>query len=701
MSVFNQSRSRVIRLIFLLVFLIIVGQLVNLQILSGKYGPMAMDNAVYPKIVYPERGIIYDRKGRAVLNNAIMYDLMVTPAEVKNIDTMAFCRMMEIDTADFRKRVNDARFKNTGVRPSIFQSLLTPQMQARFEEDSWRYPGFAMVERPVRVYPFNVAAHILGYINEVDEKDIKRSNNFYRLGDYIGKNGLEATYERVLMGQRGVQYMIKDNRNRLVGSYEKGAFDTAAIAGRSLRTSLDVELQQLAEQLLTDKVGAVVAIDPKTGGILCMASGPTYDPNQLTGPEKVSNYGKLALDVAGPLLNRAIQGRYEPGSTFKPLGGLIALDEGVITPSWGYPCPGRYYGCGSGKPACTHSGGGHAANLRLAIANSCNSYFTHVYRLAVDNPRYGNVKNGYMKWREYMNAFGLGVKLGVDLPSENSGFVPDTAVYNKEYRGAWNSCTNLTLGIGQDKMGATPLQLANAMCIIANRGFYYTPHLVEKIDEETEADSVFVKRYRQRHDVLTHVSDTTYQAIINGMHDVVTMGTARIARIDGIDVCAKTGTAENYTVLDGRRIKLENNSVFVCFAPKENPKIAIAVIVQNAGYGGTWAGPISRILMEKYLIDTLNARSKADLERISKTNKMPSYLKRLQFKTDSIRAQDWLRITKDSTRLKKFLRGPQAPKPQDQEKDKEKRTTVTQHIALLAPDRKSLRQPFEKPSPAA
>ncbi|WP_051268008.1 penicillin-binding protein 2 [Terrimonas ferruginea] len=701
MSVFNQSRSRVIRLIFLLVFLIIVGQLVNLQILSGKYGPMAMDNAVYPKIVYPERGIIYDRKGRAVLNNAIMYDLMVTPAEVKNIDTMAFCRMMEIDTADFRKRVNDARFKNTGVRPSIFQSLLTPQMQARFEEDSWRYPGFAMVERPVRVYPFNVAAHILGYINEVDEKDIKRSNNFYRLGDYIGKNGLEATYERVLMGQRGVQYMIKDNRNRLVGSYEKGAFDTAAIAGRSLRTSLDVELQQLAEQLLTDKVGAVVAIDPKTGGILCMASGPTYDPNQLTGPEKVSNYGKLALDVAGPLLNRAIQGRYEPGSTFKPLGGLIALDEGVITPSWGYPCPGRYYGCGSGKPACTHSGGGHAANLRLAIANSCNSYFTHVYRLAVDNPRYGNVKNGYMKWREYMNAFGLGVKLGVDLPSENSGFVPDTAVYNKEYRGAWNSCTNLTLGIGQDKMGATPLQLANAMCIIANRGFYYTPHLVEKIDEETEADSVFVKKYRQRHDVLTHVSDTTYQAIINGMHDVVTMGTARIARIDGIDVCAKTGTAENYTVLDGRRIKLENNSVFVCFAPKENPKIAIAVIVQNAGYGGTWAGPISRILMEKYLIDTLNARSKADLERISKTNKMPSYLKRLQFKTDSIRAQDWLRITKDSTRLKKFLRGPQAPKPQNQDKDKEKRTTVTQHIALLAPDRKSLRQPFEKPSPAA
>ena len=464
MSVFNQSRSRIIRLIFLAAFLIIIAQLFNLQVVSGKYSKLAMDNAVFPKIVYPERGIIFDRKGKAILNNAIMFDLMVTPAEVRNFDTTSFCRLMEIDTAEFNKRIRDIIFKNKAVRPSVFQAVLTPQMQARFEENSWRFPGFALVERPIRVYPYNVAAQMLGYINEVSATDIEKSQDFYRMGDYIGKNGLEASYENVLMGQRGVQYLIKDNHNRLVGSYEKGIFDTAAIAGRGLRTYLDIDLQIMAERMMKDKVGAVVAIEPKTGGILAMASGPVFNPNDLTGPEKNKNYSRLVLDVAGPLLNRAIQGRYEPGSTFKPLGALVALDEGLISPYYGYPCYGRYTACGSGKPACTHTGGGHAANLRLAIANSCNSYFTQLYRMAVDNRKYRNVRDGYMRWKEYLNAFGLGTKLGVDLPSEDRGFIPDTSVYNKEYRGSWSSCTNLTLGIGQDKMGASlcnwPMQCA-------------------------------------------------------------------------------------------------------------------------------------------------------------------------------------------------------------------------------------------------
>ncbi len=698
MPVFNQSRSRIIRLIFLLVFVIIIGQLVNLQILSGKYGPMAMDNAVYPKIVYPERGIIYDRKGKAILNNSIMYDLMVTPIEVKNIDTMAFCAMMEIDTADFNKRIVEAVIKNTRVRPSIFQSLLTPQMQARFEENSWRFPGFAMVERPVRVYPYNIASHILGYINEVDAKDIERSDNFYRLGDYIGKSGLEASYEKVLMGQRGVQYMIKDNRNRLVGRYENGIFDTAAIAGRGLRTYLDVELQELAEKLMSNKVGAVVAIDPKTGGILAMTSGPNFNPNELTGPDKTKNYGRLVLDVAGPLLNRAIKGQYPPGSTFKPIGGLVALDEGLITPSFGYPCPGVYVGCNSGKPKCTHAGGGHAANLRLAIANSCNSYFTHMYRLAADNPKYRNAKVGYMKWKEYMNHFGLGVRLGIDLPSEDRGNIPDTSVYNKEYRGSWNSCTNLTLGIGQDKMTATPLQLANAMCIIANKGYYYTPHFVERIDDEAEADSIFVSRYRKKHEVLTHISDSAYKATIEGMADVVKIGTARVATIPGIEVCAKTGTAQNSRVIDGKRLELPHNSMFVCFAPKNDPKICIAVAVENAGYGATWAGPIARMLIEKYLLDSLLPKSKADLERISSTNKMPTYLKRLQFIADSTRAVEWAKMTKDSSRLKKFLKN-QGPSRPDTLPKKEKEPTPSHRVAATAPDRKYFRKALTPPYP--
>jgi penicillin-binding protein 2 len=440
----------------------------------------------------------------------------------------------------------------------------------------------------------------------------------------------------------------------LVGQYEGGIFDTAATPGRALKTYIDVELQQLAEQLMTNKVGGLVAIDPKTGGILAMVSGPNFDPNDLTGPDKSKNYSRMSLDVTGPMLNRAINGLYEPGSTFKPIGGLVALDEGLITPAYSYPCGGRYMGCGSGKPACTHSGGGHSSSLRAAIAYSCNSYFTHLYRLAADNPKYGNPKIGYLKWREYMNKFGLGVKLGVDLPSENKGNIPDTSVYNKENAGRWNSCTNLTLGIGQDKMQATPLQLANAMCIIANKGYYYTPHFVEKIENETEEDTAMMNKFREKHNVLTHIDDSSFRTVIEGMNDVVKFGTARIAQIPGIEVCAKTGTAETYTVLDNRRIKLPNNSMFVCFAPKDNPRIAIAVCVQNAGFGATWGGPIARILIEKYLNDTIQKKSVADVERISKANLMPAYFKRLQYKTDSLRAVEWFQKTKDSTYLERF-----------------------------------------------
>lgn len=665
MSVFNQSRSRIIRILFLITFLVIIIQLFYLQIIEGKHRQLAaMDNAIFAKVDYPERGIIFDRKGKAILNNTIIYDLVVTPSEIRGIDTLDFCRLMGISIEEFKQRVLDAKFKNSAVRPSVFKGLLTPEIQARFEENSWKYPGFNLVERPLRIYPFNAASHILGYIREVDATDIERSGNFYRLGDYIGKTGLESYYEDVLMGIRGVKYLIKDNKNRLVGSYENGAFDTASIAGRGLKTYLDIELQQLAEKLMTNKVGGLVAIDPQTGGILAMVSGPNYNPNDLTGPDGSKNYSKLVLDVASPMLNRAISGKYEPGSSFKPLGALVALDEGVITPSYGFPCFGRYTLCGHGKPACTHSGGGHAANLRLSIANSCNAYYAHVYRLTVDNPKYKNVKLGYLKWREYMNAFGLGVRLGVDLPSESSGNIPDTSVYNKENNGRWTSCTNLTLGIGQDKMQTTPLQMANAMCIIANRGYYYTPHFVNKIDGETDDDSTLMNQFRVRHNVLTHISDTAFNAVIEGMNDVVKFGTARVAQIPGINVCAKTGTSENYTILDGRRIKLPNNSMFVCFAPKENPKIAIAVFVQNAGFGSTWAGPISRILIEKYLNDTLMKKSEADLDRISKANLIPVYFKRLQYKEDSIRAYKWFKTTKDSSYIKKYLRASlNNPKP--------------------------------------
>ncbi len=666
MAVYNQSRSNTIRLIVIITFVVIALQLFYLQIVDRRYEQLAMDNAVYPKVIYPERGIIYDRNGKAILNNTIIFDLMVTPAETKGIDTLDFCRLMNMETSEFRKRMVDAILKNTSVRPSVFKAMLTKELQARFEENSWRFPGFNLVERPLRTYPYHAAAHILGYIREADKRDIERSNNFYRQGDYIGKTGLEAYYESVLMGQRGVQYMIKDNKNRLVGTYEGGEYDTAAVAGRSLRTHIDIELQQLAEALMNNKVGGLVAIDPKTGGILSMVSGPNYDPNDLSGPDGSKNFSRMQLDVSGPMLNRAIAGRYEPGSTYKPLGALIALNEKVVSASYGYPCGGRYTLCGHGKPECTHAGGGHAANVRLAIANSCNAYFAHIYRLTVDNPRYKNVYDGYLHWREYMNAFGLGVRLGVDLPNENTGGIPDTVVYNRENAGRWTSCTNLTLGIGQDKMQTTPLQMANAMCVIANKGYYYTPHFVKGIEGEGDDDEVLLNRFQQKHDVLTNIPDIVFNEVIEGMSDVVKVGTARGAQIEGVEVCAKTGTAENYTILDRRRIKLPDNSMFVCFAPKENPKIAIAVFVQNAGFGATWAAPIARMMMEKYLLDTLTAKSKIDSARIASTNLMPSYFKRLQYKEDSIRAFKWFQVTKDSMYIDRFslqepARGPRSP----------------------------------------
>jgi penicillin-binding protein 2 len=699
MPVFNQSRSWIIRLIFLLAFFIIAARLFYLQIISSEFDVLARNNAVFAKIVYPERGIIYDRKGKPILNNTRMYDLVVTPVEVKNFDTASFCRLMNIDTAQFNKKMVGVIIKNGGSRvlAGTFEDLLPPDLQARFEENSWRFPGFSLVERPVRTYPYNVAAQILGYISEVDKADIERSGNFYRQGDYIGKNGLESTYEKVLMGQRGVQFLIKDNHGRLVGSYKDGLLDTSAIAGRGLRTYVDIELQELAERLMANKVGAVVALDPKTGGVLAMASGPTFNPNELTGPDKNKNYSRLVLDVSAPLLNRAINGRYPPGSTYKPLGALVALDEGVITASSGIACSGAYYGCNR-KVGCTETFAGHAANLRLAIAWSCNSFFSNTFRLTVDNPAYRSPRKGLTRWKEYLNAFDLGRRTGIDLPSESGGNVPDTTQYDKEYRGSWNSCTMVTIGIGQDKLLVTPLQMANSICILANKGYYYTPHFVERIDNETAEDTL-LNKYRKKHEVLTHISDSDYETVISGMQDVVERGTARIVQIPGINICAKTGTAENYRVIDGKRTQLKDNSMFICFAPRENPKIAVAVVVENAGFGATWAGPIARIMLEKYLNDTLQTKSKEDLERISNSNIMPPYLKRLQFIEDSTRARKWFEMYGDSTFLKKFIslktkRGEKFPSRKNKSRGEE--PLITEGILAGS---KPFRKPISQPEP--
>lgn len=637
MSVFNQSRQNVIRLLFLVAFAILVIRLLFLQLSSSKYDLLALDNAVSKTIVYPDRGIIFDRKGRSILENTLTYDLMVLPNSVKNLDTAGLCRILNINAKAFHDRLVGSIIKNGRFRPSVFEAALNTETFVQLQENIFRFePGFFLQERPIRSYPYKAAAHLLGYVGEVDSTILKRTNFYYQMGDYMGLAGLERYYEPILMGKRGIRYQVKDNKNRIVGSYEKGAYDSTAVAGRNLKTYLDIELQVLAERLMKDKLGAIVAIEPKTGGILAMASGPTYDPNMLTGSLRKANFSFMLRDTARPLFNRAIKGQYAPGSTIKPMGALIALDEGVITPSFGYGCGGAYRGCN--RPiACEHKNVGHASNLRLALANSCNSYFSHIYRMAVDNRSDHDVRTGYIRWKNYMNSFGLGVKLGLDLPSEDRGLIADTSFYNRLYNNSWNSCTNVFLGIGQGEMQATPLQMANLMCIIANKGYYYTPHFVSNIENEQRSDTL-LNKFKIKHEV-THIPDTIYNIVQLGMQDVVDHGTAMGARIEGISIAGKTGTAENYGIIYGKREKLKNHSWFVCFAPRENPKIAIAVIVENAGFGATWATPMASLMLEKYLRDTLSAARWKEVERIESTEIILPVVKMKRKRLDSLRRE--------------------------------------------------------------
>ncbi len=612
--------------------ILIITRLFFLQVIEKKYSKLADANAVLRKVVYPSRGIIYDRKGRSILSNDAMYDLVVTPISVKNIDTAYMCQILRIDREEFRKRITTAIIKNGSRRVSIFYPLLPPEMFGRLQESMYMFqPGFELVQRQIRSYPFNAAANILGYIGEVSPQMLQKpAYSAYNQGDYLGMTGLERTYESVLMGQRGIQYLVKDNLNRPQGPYEKGEFDTAAIAGKNLRLALDVDLQVLGEHLMRNKIGSVVAIDPRTGGILTMVSAPTFDPNLLTGSYRARNFSRLFSDTTKPLFNRAIQAGYPPGSSMKPLTALIALDEGVITPSFGFPCGGAYTYCG--RPiACTHHNAGHAANLRLAIANSCNAYFVHLYRMEVDAAKWGGVKKGHQHWHDYISSFGLGHKLGIDIPGESGGKAIDTAGMNRLYHNQWNSCSELYVGMGQGQVVATPLQMANAMCIIANKGFYYLPHFVDKIDND---DTELLTKFREKH-VVAKISDSSYMPVIYGMQDVVERGTGMIAKIEGEIVCGKTGTAENNAIVNGKLTKLKNHSVFVAFAPRDNPKIAVAVIVENAGFGSTYAAPIASLIMEKYLHDTISVKRKPQMKTLLEYNTLDPVV-REKSKLDSL-----------------------------------------------------------------
>ena len=623
MSTAANPRQYIIKLIFIGVASVILLRLFFLQNFESKYKVMANDIAIYKKIVYPPRGIILDRKGKVMLANTTIYDLMVTPHNIKVLDTPLFCAALGIDVPGFLRIMKGVQSRNIDVRQSTFMEQLSPEQTARFQENAFNFTGFELVERNIREYKNETAGIVLGYIAEVSAGMLKNPRySSYRQGDYTGLSGLELQYEEVLRGQRGVHFLERDKFNRPRDPYKGGALDSQEVSGKALELYLDADLQAYAEKLMQNKIGSVVAIDPQTGGILAMVSSPCYDPNLLRGRDRAKNYANLYKEATRPLFNRATQAMYPPGSTIKPMTGLVALGVGAITPSYGFPCFGGYHYCG--RPiACEHHDAGHAANFRLALAHSCNSYFCHIFRMTIDYRNFASVKEGLQKWHDYYSAFGYGRQTGIDLPFEKKGNVPDSSYYNKLYRGVWNSCTVVFVGMGQGEILLTPLQMANGMCIIANKGYYYTPHFVKSIGKN-ENDPL-LKKYHEKHVVL-NIPDSTFNIVQQAMEDVVESGTAIGAKVDGVTVCAKTGTAENKAIVNGEVIKMANHSMFVAFAPRVNPKIAIAVAVENSGFGATWAAPIASLLIEKYVKDSVSVKRKATEEKMFNAHLINKYV---------------------------------------------------------------------------
>ncbi|MBK6642055.1 MAG: penicillin-binding protein 2 [Bacteroidia bacterium] len=608
----NSGQRFVILGIFTVVIFIYLVRLFYIQVIDDNYKLSANNNVLRYITEYPARGLVYDRTGKLLVYNEAVYDLMVIPKQVKDFDTTSFCEIIGISKEEFEKKLKKARTYSR-VKSSIFEKQLSAETYAVLQEKLFKFHGFYVQPRTLRKYPNKIAGHTLGYIGEVDDKLVAK-NPYYQSGDYIGVSGLEQSYEVELRGQRGVRIVMVDVFNREKGSFSNGEYDSAAVSGQNLVTTLDLELQMLGERLLENKIGSVVAIEPSTGEILAIVTKPGYDPNLLVGRVRSKNYAQLLKDELKPLFNRAMMAYYPPGSTFKLVNALIAQQESIITPSTVFP---HSFVVGSKSVKChPHPGG---LSLEGAVQYSCNPYFCNAFRAFVDNRKFVTSENGYKIWRDYVLSFGVGRKIGVDLPHELEGNVPKVDFYDRYYgKGRWKASTIFSLGIGQGELGITPLQMANIMCIIANKGYYYTPHIVKKIGDKTNS----TRNLSEKH--VTLVDASHFEVIQNGMQKVVEAGTARIARFGNVVICGKTGTAQNPHGKD--------HSLFVAFAPRENPKIAIAVMVENSGFGATWAAPVASLMMEKYLTDSI---SRPELyERMIKGNLLPTKKDSLFKKTD-------------------------------------------------------------------
>lgn len=588
-----KNRRVAIQIIIGVVLLIFLARLFYLQLIDKNYQQLASQNAIRRVPSYPNRGLILDRKGRLIVFNDAVYDLYVIPAQVKEMDTLKFCRLLKIDITFFREQLKKAR-QYSRYRPSVFVKQISSVDFALFQEYLYQFPGFYEELRTIRRYPYRSAGHILGYVGEVGPSQIGKGSQ-YQMGDYMGISGVEHTYEEYLRGRRGVRYILVDNLNREKGRFMDGALDTPAIPGKNLMLTLDIELQNYGEQLMQNKKGSIVCIEPATGEILAMISSPAYDPNLLTGRERGKNFFMLKDDSLQPLYNRPVMGFYPPGSTFKTLNGLIGLQERVITPQTGFRCNQGFH-LGSLFIKCRPHP--PAANLSLGLQHSCNAYFCNTFRLIIDNNNYRNEDESLARWNQYLYSFGLGRKTGIDIPNEQSAMVPTPDYYNKIYKGwRWRSSTIISLGIGQGEIATTPLQLANVAACIANRGWWYIPHVAKHIDDARfyQNNKFLIKQH-------TLVDSIHFASIVEAMYLTVEQGTARGSRIPGISMCGKTGTVQNPHG--------EDHSVFIAFAPRDNPKIAVCAVVENAGGGSRFAAPIASLMIEKYLNDTISAQRK-------------------------------------------------------------------------------------------
>lgn len=590
----------------ILVGLVFISRLFYLQVYNSNEQNLLEDNAIRKVYDYPKRGFVYDRDGKLLVANQPSYDVMIIPREVEEFDIQEFCSLLKITREIYDKKVKRA-YNYSPRLPSVFVSHLSKEDYAVLQEKMRKFGGFYIQKRSLRNYETSIGANVLGFIAEANQSIIDK-NPYYKMGDLIGKQGIELSYEEELRGVKGIKLIQKDRFNRNIGPYKEGKFDTIPEQGKDIIITIDSELQAYGELLMQNKRGGIVAIEPATGEILSLVSAPTYNPNLLVGRQRSKNYTKLNNDtISTPLIDRGLLRMHEPGSPFKALIALAALQENAITPNTSIYCTGAYH-YGGRKPMGCHCGGGRR-ELNMGIAKSCNSYFANAFRKTIDGQ--GDAKKALDTWSNHIKSFGLGNYLGYDLPIGKRGNIPDAAYYNKWYPDfKWGATTIISNSIGQGEVLVTPIQLANMTAAIANRGYYYTPHIIKNIEGDTIDSKYSTPKY-------TSIDKQHFEPVVQGLYDVYNKGTASFLKVPGIEICGKTGTAENFTKIDSVSTQLTDHSIFIAFAPKDNPKIAIAVFVENGYYGARWAGRIASLMIEKYIKGdvTLSYMEKLVLEK--------------------------------------------------------------------------------------